>query len=96
MFARKVPLTETFEQFITLLPPQKQTAARRLLYLLQPTVDIQDRIVYSDGIIGSNVADLLLYYFDPENFAKPHDFAKFEDLISTKPPRIRKNWMHLY
>lgn len=95
MFAQKIPLTETFEQFITLLPLDKQPAARRLMYLLHPTIDIQDRIVYSDGVIGSNVADLLLYHFDHENFPKPADYDRFEQLISRKQPKIQKPWFHL-
>lgn len=93
MSVTKVRMIDTFKPFIDILPIEHHDEATKILKAIMPTLDIQDRIVYNNGIIGSNIVDLLKYYFD-HKLDRPADFNKFEVLANQKLGK-GKRWLHL-
>ena len=76
----KVQLVKTYEPYVATLPKDLQDQAMKVLNKVKPTVDLNDRILYSDGTLGSNITDLLLFHFRLVA-ARPPDYPKFEQKL---------------
>ena len=86
----KVPLSQTYETYVKALPLKNQTKGMEIMQKIRPTLDINDRIIYADGTLGSNILDLLRFRFGLSEL-KPPDYIKFE----AKLEESRKKWLHL-
>ena len=90
MSVTRISLAESYNQVLLSLAKENRNAAATLLKQIIPTLDKNDRFLYRDGTIGSNIVDLLRYYFN-ETDAKPSDFEKFTQRLTESKNR----WIHL-
>jgi hypothetical protein len=86
-----VPQIQIYETFVNVLPSQHREKARSILKKTMPVLDINDRIFYRDGTLGSNLLDILNYYFSPDLFDRPPDFSRF----LMRANETGKKWLHL-
>ena len=86
----KVPLSQTYETYVEALPLEVRKKGMEVMKKIRPTLDINDRIIYADGTLGSNIFDLLRFHFGIFEL-KPPDYSKFE----AKLEESKKKWLHL-
>ena len=73
----------TLSSLAELLPKRLQNKAKILLHYLDGNVQVNDkqRIVYSDGSVGSHVLDMVRYFVSPFVKQRPLDAPQFETLL---------------
>ena len=69
---------------VDLLPKNLQNRARMLLHYIE-NVNVNDaqRIVYSDGSVGSHIVDLIRYAVSPFVKTRPIDWPQFSALLES-------------
>jgi hypothetical protein len=86
-----IPQIRTYDDFVNALPCEYQARARGILKKILPVLDINDRVFYRDGTLGSNLLDLLNHYFMPDEYDRPPDFNRFVGRVNESD----KKWLHL-
>ena len=88
---------EKIEEILQTLPRDIRIEAKSVLESLPDNFQVYgDELstLYSDGVIGSPIRELLLRYLKVKNSERPVDFSKFESLVKKKEHRM--NWIKFY
>ena len=79
------------------MPHDVRTKAKSVLESLPDNFKVygdEFSALYSDGVIGSPIRDLLLRYLKVKHTERPVDFSKFESLVNKHQTRV--NWIKFY
>ena len=94
MMAKRLPLEVSFsndveqlkpnaEDIVSVLPQSLRSEARILVpYLKNVNINDVQRIVYSDGVVGSPILDLVSYALSSSDHERPLDWPRFKSLLN--------------
>ena len=95
MMAKRLPLEVSLsndveqlkpkaEDILNVLPQRLRSEARILVpYLKNVNINDVQRIVYSDGVVGSPILDLVSYAVSSSDHERPLDWPRFKDLLNS-------------
>jgi len=95
MMAKRLPLEVSFsndveqlkpnaEDIVSVLPQSLRSEARILVpYLKNVNINDVQRIVYSDGVVGSPILDLVSYAVSSSDHERPLDWPRFKNLLNS-------------
>ena len=95
MMAKRLPLEVSLsndveqlkpkaEDILNVLPQRLRSEARILVpYLKNVNINDVQRIVYSDGVVGSPILDLVSYAVSSSDHERPLDWPRFKNLLNS-------------